>query len=313
MNTEFECVECKHRFNDDINNFVNCPNCGSDNVKPASKRNLKYVIFSAIFIVAAVAGFFIVNNATEKQDIVPTDDIEYTTNEETTTTEHGFRIDEKHENDELQWGKEEEFAEEVEPEEECQAPVEIINVNLEIEVHDLKYAKDSKTYSFKAKCKNAPEGIVLLWTLATDDNKIIAESESGEFKDIAPLENDDTYLLTVKGKNEQYNCNGYIYVKECKVVKEEAQIAKLSVADVQASIDDSEGIILDKYQRSGQILNKLKIKVVDWGGYEEGQYETLEDLIIDANMAGFAIKVVNVGHNAIGTVNYIEITLESNN
>lgn len=306
MNTEFECVECKHRFNDDINNFVNCPNCGSDNVKPASKRNLKYVIFSAIFIVAAVAGFFIVNNET----IVPTDDIGYTTNEETTTTEHGFRIDEKHENDELQWGKEEEFAEEVEPEEEYQAPVEIINVNLEIEVHDLKYAKDSKTYSFKAKCKNAPEGIVLLWTLATDDNKIIAESESGEFKGIAPLENDDTYLLTVKGKNEQYNCNGYIYVQECKVVKEEAQIAKLSVADVQASIDDPEGKILDKYKRSGQILNKLKIKVVDWGGYAETQYESLDDLIIASTMEGFSIRIVKVGHNTTGTVNYIEVALE---
>ena len=57
MNTEFECVECKHKFNADINNFVNCPSCGSDNVKPASKSNLKYVVFTAIFIVAAVAGF----------------------------------------------------------------------------------------------------------------------------------------------------------------------------------------------------------------------------------------------------------------
>ena len=305
MNTEFECVECKHRFNADINDFVNCPNCGSDNVKPASKSNLKYIIFSAIFVIAAVVGFF--TTSYNKPDTVP-DNIEYTTIEETTTTEHRFRIDEKHENDELQWGKEEEFAEEVEPEEEYQAPVEIINVNLEIEVHDLKYAKDSKTYSFKAICNNAPEGIALSWSLTTDDNKTVAQSNTGEFKGIAPLENDAMYILTAQGKNEQYECNGSIYIQDCKVVKEEAQIAKLTVADVQASFDNEQ--ILNRYIRSGQILNVLNIKVVDWGGYDKTEYESLDALIMDANVIGFSIKVVKIGYNSIGVVNYIEINLE---
>lgn len=298
MNTDFECVECKHRFNADKDKFVNCPNCGSDNVKLISKSNLKYVLFTAIFIVAAIAGFFITYHP-DKNPVENLDEYE----DITLTPESSFSIEEKQDKEELYFDKEEEFEKEIP---EYKAPA--MNVNLEIEVYELEYSKESKTYSFKTKCNNAPEGIALSWSLTTNDNMVVAQSKTGEFAGIAPLENDAMYILTALGKNEQYECNGSIYVQDCKVVKEEAQIVRLTVADVQASLDDEK--MLDKYKRSGQILNRLKIKVLDWGGYEETQYGTLDDLIIAATMESFSIRVVDVGHNTTGVVNYIEVTLE---
>jgi flagellar motility protein MotE (MotC chaperone) len=96
------------------------------------------------------------------------------------------------------------------------------------------------------------------------------------------------------------------FVKEKE--QEQPQITKLTVDEVQASINDEK--LYSKYIRNGQILNKLKIKVVDWGGYAEIEFKNLDDLIIASSMEGFTIKVVKVGYNTAGTVNYIEVTLE---
>ena len=310
MNTDFECIECKHKFSADKNSFVKCPNCGSDNIKPASKNNMKYIIFAATFILAAVVGFFTFNKPEPKSDWIEDVDILYI--EETSTPEQDFKIEEKLPEVEQKWEKPEEEIQEAEVVPEEAAPIEIVNVNLEIVVGELKYVEDSKTYSFNAKCNNVPEGIVLQWTLTTNDNKIVSQSENGEFKGIAPLENDGMYILTAEGKNEQYECKGSIYVEGCKVVKEkeqeQPQITKLTVDEVQASINDEK--LYSKYIRNGQILNKLKIKVVDWGGYAEIEFKNLDDLIIASSMEGFTIKVVKVGYNTAGTVNYIEVTLE---
>ena len=319
MNTEFECIECKHKFSADKNNIVKCPNCGSDNIKPASNNILKYVIYGAIFIIAAVVGFFTFYEKETAPQWDDTDDINFIVEPEAPK-----RNQPKEEIElpkiEFQQEKQEEKIEETEIDSTRVdsvdidsvevAPVEIVNGALEIEIAELKYVKESKTYSLKAKCNNAPEGIVLQWTLTTGDNKVVAQSETGEFNKIAPLENDGMYQLTAEGKNEQYECKGSIFVDGCKVVKEkeQPQVAKLTIAEVQASINDEK--LYSKYIRNGQILNKLKIKVVDWGGYDNIEFKNLDDLIIASSMEGFTIKVVKVDYNAAGTVNYIEVVLE---
>lgn len=318
MNTEFECLECRHKFNADKNTYVSCPNCGTDNVTPVGKNFLKYILFVLIFAVSAVAGYFTFRENSQpapKQNIVSSESayeniIEY--NGENYPSEEFGKIDNDVENPEVPFS-DDIIADSISSDTIISENDDVFKketVALEIEVPEPKYVQESKSYSFSASCCNAPAGLELLWYLVAydDETNVIAESHTGEFDGVAPSSNDGKYILIVLGENNEYECFGSREIEGFNEVKEEAKPVPLTLQEVQKCIDND--AVRDMNVRNGKIMNQLSIKVLEWGDeLPEEEFNSLDDLVYYRNIYECSIVVRDYRYNDYGTVIRIDVAI----
>jgi predicted nucleic acid-binding Zn-ribbon protein len=281
MTRKFECWNCQHRFEADDSQWVECPQCGSDNVEYARSHIpsivAKCVCGVAIALALAGFGWWIVQNYNggghvsmpeeRPQDIIIVEDDTLT--HDTLINETGMKIPPK-----LIPGK----------------PV---------------FENDS--YSFSARAEGVEEGTAFIWALLDlkDNKKVVSRSNDGQFREVPPSDAEGgkyrLVLLNVKGDSmlcEPVPVIGFIPQKRVST--------RMSAEWLQQQIESGSEVIMGVGE-SDYLAPDVKISysgLLTSDDHPSTLYGVYEKIVVGEWQA---VKVTSVGYdemNRIATVKF---------
>lgn len=297
MEKKFKCQSCGHFFSADTSKYVTCPQCGSDNVSLTKSDNkvLKFVLIGLGAIVVAGGVYFAVTKfmksepkeSTYTPPVVAQHDEPAAGNEPATTTNTD--------------GVSQDYVDQIAQSLPCE--LQFKNVGTP------KYNEASKAFSLSATAdiiNGQTDGIKVSYTLETRDGQLISTSNDGQFTSVKPAAEatnpDGVYIL----KASAFKGTECISVIDKEVsgfiAPKPIQVPRLTVADVQALIDNRVGAATLKANKS--LTDPCNVRCQN---KISNPPQNLARLIETIDMSGgdMTATVVSLEYNANGQVSCV--------
>lgn len=274
MNRKFECWDCKKTFEADDAKWVECPYCHSDNVEYFHRhipRKAYYGVLCALLLAGVGYGLYhIVSSSKENKQV---------TREECKT--ESDVIAQKIDSAYLAEG----------------GTIEPL-----VSISEIEYNEDNNTYKCRFQVDYPPEQPWKIVIMSYRGNKVIAESENGEFDALPYSQFDGFYIVRLLDRETN---KPLIDDKEFPNFSKQVRISKpWTAAILEKHINGSENLtdniyLADKHEVI--ILNKPKHDATPTG--------TLREVQTMLKQCGLHAKVISVEYNDLKQISTAKLKI----
>lgn len=289
MEKKFKCQSCGNEFMADTSRYVTCPKCESDNVA-LKKEGLPWlkIVICAVAAVAVIVGIIL---AVKFFGHKKSDDTGYTTPVEI-VTDNPTEITEA----------EQQAIDDIAKE---------LPVSITFQAGAPVYNSASGTYSVevKANLENVDASqYKIVYTALTIEGKAVASNETGKFSGLQPIKDaanpECTYIFLAEAlKGGELVAKNETEIPGFKEMPKQT-IEKMTVAEMQALIDARTSV--EDLKKNLKLAPSITTRCEkDYPGYNPPT--SLNRLIqsFKLNKKLLDVKVVSLGYNDAGQVNYV--------